>query len=66
MEQRVVSLSTLVGVIEKVDSTATCTIIGGNSFSLRRFIDTKFIKNRVIRKICPEEDTKGKFHQIWD
>jgi hypothetical protein len=21
---------------------------------------------RVIRKICPEEETEGKFHQNWD
>ena len=22
--------------------------------------------SRVIRKVCPEEETEGKFHQNWD
>jgi hypothetical protein len=24
------------------------------------------VYNRVIRKVCLEEETKGKFHQNWD
>jgi hypothetical protein len=33
---------------------------------LSRFHNILFHDNTVIRKVYPEEETEGKFHQNWD